>query len=128
MYPQVIEEWKACGRYSGSQPDIDFAAAMEQGFRSGGWKGALGKAAAKRERERKSGYFSALIIARFYADMGDTKQAFHWLDIAYQEHDWTLIGLNTYFQFDALRSDPRFVELVRKVGLPGQTAPVDHKF
>jgi TolB-like protein/DNA-binding winged helix-turn-helix (wHTH) protein len=127
MYPQVIEEWKACGRYSGSQPDIDFAAAMEQGFRSAGWKGALAQAIARRERERKTGYFSPLIIARFYADMGDKEQAFHWLDTAYREHDWTLIGLNTYFQFDGMRSDRRFVELVRKVGLPASAA-ADHKF
>ena len=59
-----------------------------------------------------------MIIASFYSDLADKEQAFHWLDIAYQEHDWLLIGLNTYFQLDPLRSDPRFADLVRKVGLP----------
>jgi hypothetical protein len=59
-----------------------------------------------------------LIIARFYADLGDEEQAFRWLDTAYREHDWLLIGSNTYFQLAPLRSDPRFAELVRKVGLP----------
>ena len=91
---------------------------MEQGFRSAGWKGALTKAIEFAQAQRKNGYYSALIIARFYADLGDREQAFHWLNIAYQEHDWLLIGVNTYFQLDPLRSDPRFAELVRKVRLP----------
>jgi hypothetical protein len=59
-----------------------------------------------------------LIIASFYADQGDKEHAFQWLDTAYREHDWLLIGLNTFFQFDPIRSDPRFADLVRKVGLP----------
>jgi hypothetical protein len=91
---------------------------MEAGYRSAGWKGALTKAIEFRQAQPKTGYYSALTIATFYADMGEKEQAFHWLNIAYQQHDWLLIGLNTYFQLDPLRSDPRFAELVRKVGLP----------
>jgi adenylate cyclase len=118
IYPQVIEEWKTHGQLSGNRGESEFAAAMEQGYRSAGWKGALTQAIEIRQAQRKTGYFSALEIARFCADLGDKEQAFHWLNTAYQEHDWLLIGLNTYFQLDPLRSDPRFAELVRKVGLP----------
>ena len=67
---------------------------------------------------RKTGYESPVQISRFYADLGDKERAFQWLDTAYREHDWLLQGLNTFYQFDSLRSDPRFAELVRKVGLP----------
>jgi TolB-like protein len=118
MYPQVIEEWKTYGQLSGHSEDSELAGAMEEGYRSAGWKGALTRAIELRQAQRKTGYHSALAIARFYADLGNKEQAFHWLDIAYREHDWMLIGLNTYFQLDPLRSDPRFAELVRKVGLP----------
>jgi hypothetical protein len=51
-------------------------------------------------------------------DRGNKEQAFQWLDTAYREHDWPLIALNTELQLDPVRSDPRFAELVRKVGLP----------
>jgi adenylate cyclase len=118
MYPQVIAEWKIYGQLTDNRDQVEFAAAMEQGYHSAGWKGALTKAIEFGQAQRKTGYSSALEIARFYADLGDKEQAFQWLDIAYQEHDWLLMGLKTSFQFDPLRSDPRFAELVRKVGLP----------
>ena len=91
---------------------------MEQGFRSGGWKSALTKGIEVRQAQRKTGYSSAYMIATLYSDSGDKDQAFKWLNTAYQERDFNLIGLNTDFLLDPLRSDPRFAELVRKVGLP----------
>ena len=68
--------------------------------------------------QRKTGYISAFGIATLYADMGDKDQAFQWLNTAYAEHDWELVRLRSDFLLDPLRSDPRFAELVRKVGLP----------
>ena len=118
MYPQVIEEWNTFSQLSGEQDESDFASAMEQGFRLAGWKGALAKGIDIRLAQRKAGYSSAYNIAALYADLGNKEQAFRWLKTAYQEHDYLLSGLKTNFLLDPLRSDPRFAELVRKVGLP----------
>jgi eukaryotic-like serine/threonine-protein kinase len=118
MYPQIIEEWKAYGRISGDRNESDFASALEQGFRSASWKGALTKAIEIRLAQRKTGYYSPFMIATLYADLGDKDQGFRWLNTAYQEHDYWLVYLKTDFLLDPLRSDPRFAELVRKIGLP----------
>ena len=118
MYPQVIEEWKSDGQLSGDSTESDFASALEQGFRSAGWKGALTKGIETRQAQRKANYYSAYKIAELYADLGDKDQAFRWLNTASQERDLALTGLKTDFIFDSIRSDPRFAELVRKVGLP----------
>jgi hypothetical protein len=118
MYPQVIEEWKAYCELTGERSDSDYAAALEQGFRSGGWKGALSKSIETMKDQRKTGYSVTYNIAEAYADLGDKEQAFQWLSTAFQEHDIGLMGLKTDFLLDPLRSDPRFAELVRKVGLP----------
>ena len=118
MYPQVVEEWKALGRLSGDRNDSEFASAAEQGFRSAGWKGALTKGIEVRQAQRKTSYYSAVLIAGLYAELGDKDRAFRWLDTAYREHDRLMPALNTYFFLAPLRSDPRFAELVRKVGLP----------
>ena len=118
IYPQVIENWKTYGQLSGDRNDSDFASAMEQGFHSAGWKGALTKGVEIRQAQRKMGYSSAYHIATLYADLDDKDRAFKWLNTAYQERDLNLLGLKTDFQLDPLHSDPRFAELVRKVGLP----------
>ena len=118
MYPQVIDELKVYGQLSGDRSDAEFASALEQGFRSRGWKGALTKGIATQQAQRKSGYSSAYEIATLYADLGDKEQAFQWLNTAYQERDDGLVNLKTDFLLDPLRSDPRFDDLRRKVGLP----------
>jgi eukaryotic-like serine/threonine-protein kinase len=118
MYPQVIEEWKTAGQLLDDWNQSEFASALEQGFRSAGWKGALTKGIETRQAQRKTGYSSAYGIAIMYAELGEKDQAFQWLNTAYQERDWRLIDLKTDFLLDPLRSDSRFAELVRKVGLP----------
>jgi len=118
MYAQVIGEWKIYGEHSGNPDEAEFYAAMERGFRSGGWKGALTQGIEAKLAQRKTSYASPYMIARLYADLGEKEKAFEWLDIGYREHDWLVKELNTGFELDSLRSDPRFAELVNKVGLP----------
>ena len=118
MYPQVIEEWNIVGQLSGDRNKTDFASTVEQGFRSGGWRVALGKGIETQKAQRTKGYMPAYLIAGLYADLGDKDEAIRWLNTAYEERGLGLIGLKTDFVLDPLRSDPRFAELVRKVGLP----------
>ena len=118
MYPQLIAEWITYAQLTHNPDDAELAAALDRGFRSAGWKGSLTQAIETLQNRRKTRYSSPFMIARFYADLGDKEQAFQWLDTAYREHDFLLNGLRTEFQFDILRSDPRFAELVSKIGLP----------
>jgi tetratricopeptide (TPR) repeat protein len=114
MYPQVIEEWKTYGKLTGERSDSDYAAALEQGFRAGGWKGALSKSIQTLQAQRQTGDSSAYTIAEAYADLGEKDQAFQWLNTAFQEHAEGVMGLKTDFLLDPLHSDSRFAELVRK--------------
>jgi serine/threonine protein kinase/tetratricopeptide (TPR) repeat protein len=118
MYPQVVEQIKVYGQLVDDRNEADFASALEQGFRSAGWRGALSSAIEVRKAQRKSGYSSSYSIAALYADSGNKDEALKWLNTAYEERDGQMDGLKTDFLLDSLRSDPRFVELVRRVGLP----------
>lgn len=52
-----------------------------------------------------------------YVGLGEKDQAFQALDAAFQEHSTLLTYLRMDPRFDPLRSDPRFQELLRRVGL-----------
>lgn len=56
-------------------------------------------------------------IALVYAGLGNKQQAFKWLEDAYAAHDVGLLYLRVDPCLDPLRSDPRFDDLVRRVGL-----------
>jgi serine/threonine protein kinase/tetratricopeptide (TPR) repeat protein len=62
-------------------------------------------------------YVPADGIALVYAGLGEKDQAFTWLEKAYEEHAFRMAWLKVEPQWDSLRSDPRFADLVRRVGL-----------
>jgi len=117
-YEEVVNEFNTYGRLSGDRNSLAFASAMAQGYREGGWKGALSKALEARLTQRKNDYVSPYELATLYASLGDKDQAFRWLDAAYGDRNLGLMRLNSDFLLDPVRSDERFAELVRRVGLP----------
>ena len=65
----------------------------------------------------KRQYVSAYELATIYVALGNSEQAFQMLAKAYAEHSFHLVNLNVSPQFKAVRSDPRFQELVQRIGL-----------
>jgi len=57
-------------------------------------------------------------IAEIYAALGDIDQAFTWLDKAYDAHDMQMVSLKANPTLDSLRDDSRFIDVIRRVGLP----------
>ena len=49
--------------------------------------------------------------------MGEKDQAFAWLERAYKNRNPYLVGLKSSSRLDILRSDPRYADLIRRVGL-----------
>jgi len=62
-------------------------------------------------------YLDPGLIAYIYIALGDKDQAFVWLDKAYQERSGLLGWLQIEPKFAPLRSDPRYADLVRRMGL-----------
>jgi hypothetical protein len=53
-----------------------------------------------------------------YIGLDDKERAFEWLEKAYDSRAYWLRLLKTDFIYDPLRSDPRFKDLMRRIGLP----------
>ena len=67
---------------------------------------------------RKRTYVSSYRVAAIYEGLDEREQAFEWLQRAYDERDPWLIWLKLDPVLDNLRSDARFEELTRRLGLP----------
>ena len=63
-------------------------------------------------------YLPASNIAMIYAGLDDKDQAFTWLDKAYDQRAFQLQWINLDARWDNLRSDARFQDLLRRIGLP----------
>lgn len=72
---------------------------------------------AELKRRAKAGYIPAGAFVNAYLGLGDNEQAFYWLEQAYKEQSNILQFLKSHPYFDPIRNDPRFADLVRRVGL-----------
>jgi TolB-like protein/Tfp pilus assembly protein PilF len=70
-------------------------------------------------REAKQSYVSPVDFAVVYAGLGEVDAAFEWLEKAYQSRTTRIHELPLAY-FDSIRSDARYAELVRRVGLPAE--------
>jgi tetratricopeptide (TPR) repeat protein len=64
------------------------------------------------------GYVPATSVALVYAGLGEKDEAFVWLEKGYEQHAFQLQWLPVEPRWDNLRSDPRFADLLRRIGLP----------
>lgn len=65
----------------------------------------------------KRDYVEPMFIAKIYAGLGDKEQAMQWLEKGYENRTPYMTYLKTEPALDSLRSDPRFMELCRKMGV-----------
>jgi hypothetical protein len=70
------------------------------------------------EKRSEQGYPLSYLISEVYAELGENDRAFAWLERAHKERDCQLTWLKLDPMIDSLRPDPRFKDLVRRVGLP----------
>lgn len=63
-------------------------------------------------------YIDPTFIAPIYIALGEKDRGFEWLERAYNERSPNLLSLKLEAAYDPIRSDPRFADLVRRVGIP----------
>ncbi|MEJ7863044.1 MAG: winged helix-turn-helix domain-containing protein [Pyrinomonadaceae bacterium] len=91
--------------------------ALENAFKTAGAKGYWQKVI-DLESNLQSGKPSPVTLAKLYSEFGERDKAFELLEKGYSERSGLLVWLKVSPEFDNLRSDPRFTDLMRRVGLP----------
>jgi tetratricopeptide (TPR) repeat protein len=64
-------------------------------------------------------YVDPVNMAIVYAGLGQRDEAFRWLESAYALRAFKLVKIGRNLRFEPLRSDPRFQDLLRRIGLSG---------
>lgn len=104
-----IETVESCER-----KNADFRQALKTSGATGFWRKTLEYDLKYYER----GIGSAVAVAADYAMLGEKERAFEWLEKAFAEHDEAITYLKVDTFFDSLKSDPRYMDLLRRIGLP----------
>lgn len=116
MNEEAIAEFQKEVALSGSDPeesvDLGFAYAVM------GKRAEAKRIFAKLKRKREHGFVSPASLGIISGALGEKDEAFAWLDKAYELRDPQLTYLKVGPKFTLLRSDPRFQDLLRRMGLP----------
>ena len=115
MYDEALAAAKS---YFAAIGDHEFADALgtEQGeaaYRAGMKR--AGEVMAARSKQR---HVPAIRIARMFAHAGDKHSAIQWLEKAYQARESPMMRLGVFWDWDDLRDDPRFQDLLRRMNFP----------
>ncbi len=118
MYEESIKEMEQLAISDGEH---DLAQTMKIAFAHGGYKGALKSRLKYYKDRRKAGaHVNFWDEALTHAQLGNTDLALQALEKAYDERE-DLTDLAVDPSWDSIRADPRFQELLRRVGLPVNT-------
>lgn len=108
----VWQEWMTRLGYT------EVAQAIGKGYARDGYSGALREWAKAGEAAAKQRNVSCIMMVDVYGVLGDHDRAFAWLEKAFARRESSLQSLKVFLAWDPIRSDPRFAEMVRRVGLP----------
>jgi TolB-like protein/DNA-binding winged helix-turn-helix (wHTH) protein len=113
MEKEAIAEWARFGRHFGYDRLSDL---LLQTYSKSGYRAAL--QALVKAMEKEPGADGPGFLAHFYGELNDSDRAFAYLEKCYESHgDLQFLKVDPFWS-NNLRSDPRFADLVRRVGLP----------
>jgi DNA-binding winged helix-turn-helix (wHTH) protein/TolB-like protein len=106
-------------RRMGDAPESrQFIASLREAYAISGAKGYWRKWVEQTEQEYANKGATAADLAEIYAAAGERERAFEFLDKAFAYRSTRLLWMKVDPQYDSLRSDPRFANLLARVGLP----------
>ena len=110
-YAESVESYASYQQLSGHSETAKFA---RDSFARRGWQGYLGSMTGP---PRPAGV-SPFIAATFHAQLGEKDKAFAELEKAFDNREWLLLYIRIDPRLDALRDDPRYQDLVRRMKFP----------
>jgi tetratricopeptide (TPR) repeat protein len=115
-HAEAIAEWLEARKLSESDPGT--IAGLGYAYAAEGKSREAQEMISELREMSKRRYVTPYYVAKVYAGLGDKEQTFFWLRKALDERNDSLVSLKVEYEFASVRSDPRFQDLVRRIGLP----------
>jgi serine/threonine-protein kinase len=115
-YAEAIAEFQKAVDFSARRPV--YLAGLGHAYAVSGQPENAGEIIAELSALSGRSYVSARGIAEIYIGLGDKQLAFEWLERAVEQRNGWLFHIDTNPRYDSIRSDPRYADLVRRIGLP----------
>jgi Flp pilus assembly protein TadD len=115
MFAEAIEEFQSAATLSGNHPF--YLSGLGYGYAVAGRTSEAVKILNQLTQLSTRKYVSPYDLAAICTGLGRKDQALKWLQKAYEERASYFHDINVEPVFDPLRSDPRFQDLVHRVGL-----------
>jgi tetratricopeptide (TPR) repeat protein len=116
MYPQAVEHIERAA--SLAPESVAMSAALAHAYAVAGKKDQARTILGQLLERAGRSHVEPISIAVVYAGLGRKENALEWLEKAYAQRSIGLLTLKVHPIFDALRPDPRFQDLLRRVGFP----------
>jgi TolB-like protein len=112
-YDEAIVAYQAEAGLSAEETE-----SLRRSFATSGAPGYWRWRLARFQEAAPGGYVDPSMVAEFYGRLGEQDTMFEWLEKAYEARDGGLTFLKADPQWDPWRSDPRFQDLLRRIGFP----------
>ncbi len=116
MYEEALDEFQKGVKLSGGDPR--YRASPAWAYAMAGKRAEALKILDEFKEPSKRKFLKPFDRASIYAALGEKEQAFIWLEKTYEERSEALPFIHCDSEFDKLRGDPRFQDLLRRMNLP----------
>ena len=116
MYDEAVSEYTKSAALGNAPPEA--LQKLQQIYFKSGWQAYVQANLEQLVIQSERVNLPPFVVAAFYARLDRKEEALMWLEKGYEQRDFRMTLLSVAFEFDAMRDDPKFKDLVRRMGLP----------
>jgi serine/threonine protein kinase len=117
-YELSLEQWRKSATLANDHDELAIANEAAKVFAKSGMRASVQREIELKKELSKRRYVDPADIAYDYAFLGDKEQTFAWLDKARAEKSGALENIKIVRSMEPLHSDPRYLDLLKQLGLP----------
>ena len=121
-YELWLDEWRKADELNDDKDDLAIALATASVYKKSGLRSAVLRKIEMEEQLGKRRYVDPALVGFDYASIGMKDEAFQWLEKGFAQKSEGMQYVKNAIALDSIRSDPRYFDLLKRMGLTPQSA------